>query len=280
MNEILYVHVGRGKTGTSLFQNEIFPHLKELNYIGKSKNNYPKWLIEWHYLDDIKFEKEFPKIKNDLFKKVEKNKINLISSEAFSIYGDIYRQAKRIERVSPNSKIIITLRNPIDSIISFYKYSVKEDHFSKKLENMIDWGDSRTPYVFYKRTPVYIPDYYYDEIIELYKDIFGEDNVCVLKYEDIKVHPEIYFSQLFDFLGIKMNFNLINEVLKKQVNVSPSLKNVNKIRQRNIYLDILNNFPSSKIKEEDIKDINQVIISTELEEKIKYYLKGKCYGYY
>jgi hypothetical protein len=273
----MYVHVGRGKTGTTFLQEEIFSKIDKINYIAKTENNYPEWLIDWHYADDFYFIEKKEEILITLNSKCNK-KINLLSSEAFSIVGDVAKQANRIYEIVPNAKIIITLRDPISSIISFYKYSVKDDGFIKSLENSIDWG--RTPMAYYKRAPIYIPDFYYNEIIERYKKLFGKSNVLVLKFEDMLNETETFFNQLGNFINVTFDINNIKNILKVKVNNSPKSENIDSLRFENINKLVVENFDEIffELKQFDLK--KKPMMSIELKNKIISDLEGKCFGYY
>nr|MDA3788857.1 sulfotransferase domain-containing protein [Desulfobacula sp.] len=123
-DERFYFHVGYGKTATSWLQEIIFSKHEEINYLGKYKSEFPKWILEWSYLDDFMFEEKKGLIKNQLTSLLINEKANLISSESFLRMGSMVNQAKRIKAIAPKSKIIIVLRNPIEIIKSFYKYNV------------------------------------------------------------------------------------------------------------------------------------------------------------
>ncbi len=184
-NKKLYIHIGKGKTATTYMQEYFFSKHSKINYIAKSNNNYPQWIIDWHYLDDFHFEKELENIKQILHNNLSEDKINVISSEAFyELGGGWYKQLTRIKKVFPSAKIIITLREPINSIISFIKYNIKtNDYFFKSFQNIIDFYPR--PHVYYKRKPIYLPDYFYDEVIHCYEEYFGTKNIKVSKYEEL-----------------------------------------------------------------------------------------------
>lgn len=274
----MVIHIGKGKTGTSFLQEEVFQLSSNINYIAKTEKEYPDWLIKWHYADDIFFYKIKKDIKKKLASLSHKDKVNLISSEAFSIVGNQYQQAIRIKEIEPNAKILITLRDPIDAMLSFYKYSVQHDGFIEKFEDLIDFN--RIPMVFYKRKPIYLADFYYDEIIDVYKSLFGIENVCVLKFEDMIKNSNRYFTILGDFIDIDIDLEVIKNKLKKKVNSSVDESCINTIRKKNLLELILYISPSLK-KEINILDIeDEVVLSDRLEKKLINELKGKCFGYY
>jgi len=273
------VHIGLGKTGSTFLQDEIFNKISNINYLGKKTGEYQKWLINLHYLDDYIFNKEQKDISREILNLLDEEKINLISSETFTRPGgEIFSQAKRIKNIFDDAKILLVLREPIDAILSFYKYNVSQGNITSKLSNSIDI--TRTPMVFYKRKPIYLPDFYYDEIINIYTDFFGSENICILKYEDLKNNPSEFFTELSTFIEIELDINDIKEKLNIKVNSSPSEDTINTLRARTLYKKLKEEFPKSTIKLEDIKVENNLIMSEKLRIKLVENLKGKCFGYY
>lgn len=272
----LYIHVGKGKTATTFLQNKIFNDHKDINYIAKDKNNYPEWLIQWHYADDFHYNNIKDTIRNKLYDNLQKDKINVISSEAFSIVGDLYKQVNRIKDIYPEAKIILTLRDPIDAILSFYKYNIKEEGFTSSLENCIDW--KRTPMVFYKRKPIYIADFYYNEIINLYIKFFGKENLLILQYEDLMNNNKKFFLNLSKYLNVDINATNLKNHLQRKLNKSPLNKDIDKLRIENIQNKIYTDFKT--FEGEIIPKDNTQIMDQELKNKIIEAVKGKCYNYY
>ena len=166
MKEV-FIHIGLTKTGSSFLQDKIFHKNSKVNYLGKWKNNYPNWLIEFSYFDQIAFENNFERLSAEIRSKLSNKKPNLISSESFSRVGGVFMgQSQRIKKIFPDAKIIIVLRHPISHLKSFYKYSVENFGFWRPLEDSIDWV--RTPFVSFRQNPFSITNYYYDEMLSVY----------------------------------------------------------------------------------------------------------------
>ncbi len=276
-----YIHIGHRKTATTWMQNILFNNLKDVNFIGKTENYYPEWMIEWHYLDDFEFHKKIDVIRNHLKHSIVKNRINIISSEAFTNTGVIVSQAKRIKCVVPHAKIILVLRNPVDLVKSHYKSDVGSNNIYFDLSDYIDW--KRTPYVIGKRRPIYLPDFFFSETIELYNNLFGKKNVCILRYEDMVNDFELFFKTLGDFLTFDFKYDDLENMLAIRVNDGPKFNDIGFKRACNLYKILKDNFPSvtDKITIYDImRDIGDSKITTELETKLFDYFNGKTGGYY
>lgn len=274
----LFIHVGLRKTATTWLQEFLFKEMKEINYIGKTEENYPEWMIRWHYLDDYAFEKEKHEIRNILQSLMNREKINLISSEAFTNAGVIYNQALRIKGVFQDAKIIVTFRNPIDMVRSHYRHDVAEGESFLNINEYLDW--KRTPFYIGKRKPIYLPDFFLDEIKDIYFMLFGANNVCVLKYEDMIDCPEKFFSQLGAFLGVTipdLSGRLtvrVNEGAGKEKLLSKKAENFMNFLQRF--------FPAlaSKVSLEDIKaDAGDFVMDEETQRRLKEYYRGKASDY-
>ncbi len=209
------------------------------------------------------------------------NKVNLLSSESFLRMGSVVNQAKRIKAIAPESKIIIVLRNPIKIIKSFYKYNVMREGFFLSLEECISWR--RTPFVFYKRKPIYIAHFFYNETIEIYNKLFGADNVCILKYEDIQKNLFQFFQSMGSFMDIQFDSELIKEKQKFRINSSMPEQQISMQRYKNICEYFQRNFSVYReiMKyEEFAHNLEQDIIPSDLNERLEKAFSGKCYDYY
>lgn len=133
----------------------------------------------------------------------------LVSGEASPKY--LYSDAAldQIERLRPDAKIIICLRNPVDLAISFYNQKVREGeeretNFSSAWArarrhggaaglSMEPWLDGRINYAFWAA---------YGRRLEQVFARFPRENVRVYWICDLKQDPEGTFRDLCRFLGI------------------------------------------------------------------------------
>jgi len=67
---------------------------------------------------------------------------------------------------------------------------------------------------FFRRKPIIITDFHYDELINYYNKIFLENNVCVLKYEMLVENSIEFFSKLGTFIGVDWNVHELSEKQK------------------------------------------------------------------
>jgi len=275
----LYLHVGLRKTATTWMQNHLFPKIQGLNFLGKTDVDYPDWLIQWSYWDDSYFQSNVKMISKRIGAMLVDDKKTLISSEAFTNTAVILNQAERIKSVWSNSKIIVTIRDPIDTIISHYHHDIKEGTAFRELQDYVDI--ERTPFFIGKRKRIYLPDYYYTEMIENYNRLFGEENVCVLKYEDLTMNPQQFVSELSEFMGLMIN----EEEVQFNVRLNPgeSPKHLGKARYENLLSSIIDIVPDihQRIPYEAVGQYFEGDgVDPIMKDQLIEILRGKAHPYY
>ncbi len=126
-------------------------------------------------------------------------RVNLVSAERLSGHPysggyDSFTIANRIHACSPDSKIIIVVRNQLDMIRSIYKQLVKQGYLGE-FKDLVK-GES------WKGTS-FKPDFLkYDLIVGKYYELFGSDQVMVATYESILSDNHRFISALNKFLGV------------------------------------------------------------------------------
>lgn len=202
LNRDFYAHVGYGKTGSTWLQEVFFSKLRsnEILYLGKTIEDYPNWLLDTLYLDGISFYKNCTKIRREINNTISHNsaKKALFSAESFLNPYCVYTNAKRLKKVLPNAKVIIVLRNPIDLVVSQYKYLIYQYGFFINMTSSL--YNRRRLFAPFRNPPIYLRDFFYDEVIQLYEDLF--DRVFILKYEDFCENKTKFLDDLSEFLGV------------------------------------------------------------------------------
>jgi len=195
-----FIHVGDYKTGTSWLQQNVFPFHPEIQYLGDPFENHElqtviRELVDCRDLDfdadqlSLRFKKNFTK---DL------TKITGISREALSqshyITGEhAKRNAQRLKAVFGNVKIIYVIREQISMLASIYSQYLKA-------------GGTRSFYDWFL-DPIeckgIIERLKYDKNIEMYYEIFGQENVLVLLYEELRSDRSTFLKKIYVFIGCK-----------------------------------------------------------------------------
>jgi len=146
----------------------------------------------------------------------------------------------RIRKVSNNPKFLILLRNPIDRAYShwwhWYSRGVEKEVFDKVIEknienigkrprfinkneidlyvNTLNFNNGYSPYLSY------IDSGYYHEQIIRYINIFGEENVKIIIFEDFICDAAKVLKDICCFIGIEYD---------DKMNVSPKNKAMNSL---------------------------------------------------
>lgn len=113
--------------------------------------------------------------------------------------------AKRINNYYPGAKIIVSIRNPIERLISHYKYFVRYNYVNidlpisdaiKSKHVLLEYG------LYYK----YLKPFY---------ELFGNENVLVWVTESIRENPQKFVQELYSKVGVSSNF--VPSVMTKYV---------------------------------------------------------------
>lgn len=197
------VHIGFPKSGSSTLQH-IFSHNDKINFLGiirdhstislrkESKNEF-----FFRFIRGVKNDyNEAIKIKQNLSKK----KINVISDEDFISSHPINYKEKltRLKKIFPDCKIILVLRNPIDTVISWHNFHIRGGLNSDllKIENYLKSDRS-----FYVRDVIK-----FKERIMFLEQLFGKDNLNIINFDNL-------FKE-------NNTQNILNEVFKEDINLN------------------------------------------------------------
>ena len=134
------------------------------------------------------------------------------ASTSYSFYH--FRTAKRIKRMNPNMKLIMVVRNPIERTYSLYKHLIENGREKRTFENAIDQeektiGDEQEKvqrYPNYVGFNHYYFSYklrgrYYDQL-KSFMDLFPNEQIKVISFEDFFSDPQQGCNELFDFLEV------------------------------------------------------------------------------
>lgn len=258
--------VGAPKCGTTAMNDyldqhpDIFMAKKELHYFGSDLKTKVKLS-----------EKEYLRYFSDAGQKK-------IIGEASVWYLFSKTAAEEIRKFSPQAKILIMLRNPVDVIYSLHSqhlYDGNEDvgdfetalGFDEDRKKGIHLPDS----VDYFELPPYADSVLFSHQVKRYLDVFGRENVHVTLYDDLKADPQKAFFKILEFLELDskalINYGIINpgkqikwfylhRLIKKP---SLKLKTVARVMipSRKVRHSIMSLFFKWNIKQEKRKDMSE-----------------------
>jgi len=201
--------VGAPKAGTTSIFNylknhpEVFlPLVKEPNFFSHkellSERLYYKESI---IISDIaSYEK--------LFINAKRHKAVGEASVSYLFYESV---PQRIKQYSPNAKVIILLRNPIDRAYSHYLMDYRSGYIDEDFDKVVENVNWRTMHPLRYRQVIDLG--FYSEQVERYLRIFSKRNVKIVLFDDLVEKSNSVMSQLADFLEIdKHRYGNINHV--------------------------------------------------------------------
>ena len=223
------IHLGANKTGTTSFQINLFSKKKEIGYLGQHCKESKKILNE---LRNLKKQDQFYYNENFLKKKINKIKKKkivtfLYSDEDIITSNNISRSAQRLKSLLPQAKVVLTIRNQLSALESWYlshgqflkmvpkKYFGKSVNFNEWLNYCFKFKDSFvTPE---QASPFEAMDY--NKIIEIFAKYFGFKNIKILLYEDLKLNQNKAFYEWSKLLKIseeKIKYSIENNKIHRK----------------------------------------------------------------
>lgn len=138
-----------------------------------------------------------------------------IFGESSTTYFSSETAMRRIESVLDNPKVIIVLRDPVGRVISHYRWVCSLGLEKRPFLQAID----ESGYDFDPNVSVegrcymsYLEFSLYSKWVPLLQEVFGTENVLILRSDDLKDHPKLVVDKCCEFLGVeKMSLVLPEE---------------------------------------------------------------------
>jgi len=262
--------VGAAKSGTTSLQRYISKHNdvffckpKEPRFFSSKYNNFPHNGQGDYIADNFTIKEESKYI--DLFKSVKSEKI---IGEASVDYLYYYKTAYDIKKYSPNAKIIITLRNPVDRAFSAYVHllgSNREDlTFEEALTQERYRMEKNYEFIwFYKDVGKYYQQ------VKIYLEVFGEENILIILFDEMKKDIKNIMKKITFFLNINTDFS-IDEPIKYNLSGIPKNKTMNMIlKNRQLQHLAKKIFPSRIVRKMGYKILEKNLRKPILAEKTR-----------
>jgi hypothetical protein len=224
-----FFFVGHTRSGTTSLKEELNQHPEIFFYYAKSwqKPNGP-FGFESSFKNDEEFLEEFRGVKE---KRVGQKRGDYLSCPW---------AAERIKKFSPNAKIIMTLRNPIDVMYSLHATML----YRETVEDIEDFGEAlkmeeeRKKKYGYKVIPkkyhphmLYRETVRYSQQVKRYFELFGEENVKVTIFDEYIKNKSSTLRDILKFLDVDEDFEI------KHVNTNAGRK----YRSRTIHSAVMTN---------------------------------------
>lgn len=182
-------------------------------------------------------------------------------SVSYLFYPEV---AQKIYEYNPEARILIILRSPVQRAFSHYLMDCRLGLCDISLEELLD-NPSKYPH-FYQQ---FIELGMYHQQTKRYIDVFGQNQVKVMFYDDLKTDTNLFVDQVFSFLDLRpVDVNMVVKNKFKQ----PSSTIVAKLYQfkwLRSYLNIL--FPKGlllKIKSVLFKGSKKPTLDPSIKRKL------------
>lgn len=132
-----------------------------------------------------------------------------IFGEASTSYAYDKKALGRIKRDLPNVKLILVLRDPVERLLSHYRWLCSLGYENKPLQDALN-EESNTEYsaeVFHRGTyKTYVRASNYSEYVPYILDEFGIERVHLVRSVDLLQNPQQEINKCYDFLNLpRMN---------------------------------------------------------------------------
>jgi hypothetical protein len=263
MNINIYAHVGLPKTGTSFLQKNFFSKITASFF-----STYPpfKWVNDFFWIYDINKEwvkdlyqnkKLLTRASRDasLVKYINKNslkwdakaeqcnlkanELTVISAEGLTGLSSLSAKcmAKLLLHSGVNKLIFVYRQQATWSYSLWSQMVLKEDRFARFISYQDMFGVEPNPNLNA------VVDMDWAMLLEMYQDVFGNENVLALPYELLLLSPENFYQKIQKFMLLgQMDLNVTSEI------ENPSLKTTTYIGWRVDSNNVLLKMPSIRLR--------------------------------
>ena len=205
-----FLYIGASKAGSSwIFEcmrehPEVYvPEAKDLQFFDR---HYRKGL-DWYF---------------SYFNGKEKFKARGELSHDYFLFPDTAEKIR--EDLGPNLKFILSLREPLDKMISSYKYA-KSTYLSNEVTfDSFFWQDDKSlkagrhrDHNMRKESALYAKN------IEPFLRFYPKEKFLILFFDDLKNNPGAFIRKIYDFLGVNPEFE--PSVLNQKILASHKARN-------------------------------------------------------
>ena len=248
------VHGGYGKTATTLCQENIFPHLNDVLYLGKFQE-HGKMLSDelgrmYHLIfpsfvgmdvNDVRARNSsllIPLLGDILVKEIKQAQKDIVLLSNECLFDYVHHNAelnqllllKLFKYLQDNYnekiefKIMMTIRNQKEALKSLYAFDFTrlKDHFDS-FEKFIKYG-------LQNKHQTIFGGYHYDLVLEDMQYVYGPNNVHFFIYEKMKEDIKAYLYDIFDFIGTNQRIDHLNYTQKVNANSNEGVHRIREVK--------------------------------------------------
>lgn len=200
----IFLHIGMPKCATTYFQSIVFPSHPSIQYLGTlPSHERMRDAPAYEFLHHLKRREELTFDQSHLaalLPRPDPTKVAVLSDEDLGSTNHIDRtiKAKRLRETFGNARILVTIRNPVDWVESWYLFEMRKIQRFVRFE---DWMDRQ----WRKFDTSIVRTIQYRQLIELYADQFGRDRVKISVYEDLKETPQEFLADIMRVIGVDVD---------------------------------------------------------------------------
>lgn len=250
LNKPNFIGVGAGRCGTTSLYQYLAAHkdvymspVKEINYFGIRNLKTNKYGINFreylYYFLGAKNEK--------------------CIGEISPVYLTIPESASLINEKLGNIKILITVRDPIERMISQYKHHLDRhqindlnEYCEKGLRVFKDHEEKKYQFNWFHPAKNIMQSIYY-EGVKTYLQQFGKSNVLIITYDQLRDSSKVVLKEINQFLDIEN----IEQDLDK-TNSSPKDRDKNLHLSKEIIKYLLEKFSEDLVKLDDLTGLKTI----------------------
>ncbi len=183
-NNNFFVGIGAHKAASTWIYKCLQEHPEICMSLVKETNFF---LFEKEYIRGYKYyEKNWDHCSSESRARGEFSVDYLISKES----------AGRIKKYNPRTKLIVSLRNPVDRLFSNYMHLATKGY----IDDSVSMEDA------IKKYPELIERGMYYKYLSHYLKYYSIEDVCIVLFEDIEKDPKKVLNKLFKFLNVDNEF--------------------------------------------------------------------------
>lgn len=200
--KIDFICIGAAKSGTTALHR----------YLRAHPDIYMPLKKEIHHFADDLLKPDDYWLKPEVFFRLYKGKESRLKGETSVFYMLSQNAAQNIYKHNPKTKIIIMLRNPLEMAYSLHAQLVfngeEQLSFEKAIEdeNQRKQGRNLPESTRIKAKHCYIKAVDYLPQIKRFTDIFPEEQIKIILFDDFKNDTAACLQEIYEFLGADGNF--------------------------------------------------------------------------
>ena len=254
----LYINLGLPKTGSTNFQNNFYPLLKNINYLGKSYKKYQKSIKDLSsYIEakDNYSQDKIEKLKKDFLESLSSN-TNLISIEDWVTPYQFDQKLKKIAVIPYQLKLKILI-SFLDSLEIEYEFFIIERrsinaHISffieikHRIEKIFGIEYSHISNFFFKYNSEDKDfkniDFFFDTFsIKTLKKFLPKGKLKIFKFSDLKENSDKFAKKVSDYLSADLDRKDVIKLRQKE-RITPKIKGLYFVSVPNKFFLILKKY--------------------------------------